>query len=212
MLVQTSQPVLNVAHIVAIKLAHSVDDLCIVRKIMPETPARSQLLHAAAGPADPVYSDPYYMTMVGDAGQIPDFSNPSMLRSAAQGLHNAFGLDPTYPATSIKVWQEGGNPVARRRHLLQSGKQVLIIGYAFAQPEAAQTLPEAAALKEAVAAAAGKITASLVSVGVLSDVAAASLAVGLLAPETTPQDVLVLLKEAPAVLLDKLDKLKGDTP
>lgn len=160
-----------------------------------------------------MYSDPYYMTMVGDAGQLPDFSNPTTLRSAATGLHNAFGLDPTYPVTSINVLKEGGGPVAattsRKRQLLQSGKQVIILGYAFAQPEARQKLPDAAALKQTVPAAAGKITASLASVGVLSKAAVASIVVGLLAPETTPLDVQNLLKEAPAAILQKLEKLRG---
>jgi hypothetical protein len=152
------------------------------------------------------------MTMVGDAGQIPDFSNPTMRRSAAVGLHSAFGLDPSYPATSINVWQEGRSPVARRRHLLQSGKQVVIIGYAFTQPEVGQQFPEATALKETVAAAAGKITGSLASVGVISEAAAASLVVSLLAPETKPLDVQNLLKDATTVvtaIFELLDKLRG---
>lgn len=163
------------------------------------------LLHAG-----PVYSDPYYMTMAGDADKMPDFSNTATLRSVAEGLHKAFGLDPTYPATSINVWKEGESASSsRRRHLLQSSTKVVIIGYAFAQPEAGQKLPEAAELKDAVSAAASKITTSLAEVGVLSEAAVASLSVGLLAPETKPVDVQKLLKEEPANILAKLEELKG---
>jgi hypothetical protein len=151
------------------------------------------------------------MTMAGDADKLPDFSNPSTLRSVAGGLHKAFGLDPTYPATSINVWKEGESGTARRRHLLQnSATKVIIIGYAFAQPEAGQKLPDATELKETVSAASVKIVASLADVGVLSEAAASSLVVGLLAPETKPVDVQNLLKEEPANLLAKLEELKGE--
>jgi hypothetical protein len=156
-----------------------------------------------------VYSDPYYMTMAGDADKMPDFSNAATLRKVADGLHNAFGLDPTYPAASIKVWKEGETSLARRRHLLQTGTKVLIIGYAFAQPAAGQKLPEASDLKETVSAASVNIVASLAEAGVLSEAAAASISVGLLAPETKPKDVQNLLNEEPANLLAKLEELKG---
>lgn len=64
---------------------------------------------------------PFFLTLAGSSGVMPDLSDPDMLRAVARAVRDALKLGPAYPLDNIRVWvhaqQEVGTTLAPTRHL-----------------------------------------------------------------------------------------------
>jgi len=158
----------------------------LLSKICASSFAFKAVTAPASGCADP--AGPFFITLAGEAGAFPDFSDPATLYLMAKAMHGSLNLAITYPVAGVIVWLDStaiiNSPAGSRRRLLADDlagneTQVSVLGYNLIRTP---DLPNATVLDDTMnsTAATDALAEQLVKLKVVSEEHLGKLLVGLI--------------------------------